>query len=280
MEFNTVLVATDGSACARGAVAHGVAVARAFDARVHAVSAVDPSRLGGHSVGDVTDLVERRLEVARASARDALEHVVDVADAAGVDADTAVVEARPGEALRAQARETGADLVAMGTHGRTGLDHYLVGSVAERTVRTSPVPTLVVHGERETLPEYGTVVVPTDGSVHAERAAGLAVALADAFGATVHALHVADGADGDPTAAVRERAADAGVPAESVVRDGVPSRAIVDYADEVGADLVAMGTHGRTGLDRRLVGSVAERTVRTATRPVLTAHAASASDGD
>ncbi|MFB6068337.1 MAG: universal stress protein [Halobacterium sp.] len=270
MTFKNVLVSTDGSACASGATAHGVALARAFEGRIRAVSAIDPTRFGGSAAGDPSDLVERQTAMARRRAEEALADVADRAAAAGVPAETVVVEGHPHDALDEQIREMGADLVTMGTHGRTGLDHYLIGSVAERTVRTSPAPVLVVHGDEDGLPDYDDVVVPTDGSAHAARAADLAVAVAGAFGATLHALHVGDA---DLTGEVVARADAAGVPNEAVVRQGNPGRTIVAYADEVDADLVAMGTHGRTGLDRRLVGSVAERTVRRATHPVLTVHA-------
>lgn len=134
---------------------------------------------------------------------------------------------------------------------------------------------------------YGRVLVPTDGSDCAAAAAERAVDLARQYGATVHALYVADvrmspvhggmtgeevrdllGGD-DPTDRVAERAEAAGVPVETAVRVGIPSSAIRAYADDVGADVVVLGTHGRTGLDRALLGSVAERVVRTSPVPVL-----------
>jgi nucleotide-binding universal stress UspA family protein len=139
---------------------------------------------------------------------------------------------------------------------------------------------------------YDTIVVPTDGSENARRAADHAVGLAAASGATVHALSVVDATRLGPftptdveiseirsslrreaeeaTEVVVERCHDAGVDCVAAVRVGVPHQTIREYSEEVGADLVVVGTHGRTGLPRAMLGSVTERVVRTSDVPVLT----------
>jgi len=145
---------------------------------------------------------------------------------------------------------------------------------------------------------YETILVPTDGSAGAATAAAHAIDLAKIHGATVHALYVVDvrmspiSADMDhdevielvdetgerPTASILDRAEDAGVPAVEAIRLGVPHRVIEEYAADEGVDLVVMGTHGRTGIEHALVGSVTERVVRTLDVPVLTVHPGSARD--
>ena len=138
---------------------------------------------------------------------------------------------------------------------------------------------------------YRTILLATDGSAETERAEAHAVALAAAHGATLHAVYVADVASfaglsvdaswegvvsmlhrrGEQALErVRRRADDEGVTVETVTLEGSPSRKIVDYARRAGCDLVVMGTHGRGGIDRLLLGSVAERVVRSADVPVLT----------
>jgi nucleotide-binding universal stress UspA family protein len=134
---------------------------------------------------------------------------------------------------------------------------------------------------------YETILIPTDGSDAADGAVDRALELAETYGATVHALYavrpvytVEDGldrvyaaleADGErATSEIAERAAEAGVDAVTEVRRGPPHSEILDYVDEHGVDLVVMGTHGRTGLDRYLLGSVTEKVVRLADVPVLT----------
>lgn len=137
---------------------------------------------------------------------------------------------------------------------------------------------------------YETILLPTDGSAGAVAATEHAVDLATAHGATLHVLYVVDvrmspiGADAShadvmelveasaerPTAAALDRAEAAGVEAVEAIRHGVPSQRIGEYADAEDADLIVMGTHGRTGVAHVLLGSVAERVVRTADTPVLT----------
>lgn len=138
---------------------------------------------------------------------------------------------------------------------------------------------------------YDHILAPTDGSVGVERAVEHAVDLAKTHEATLHALYVVNTASyssmpmetswehvrdmlGEEGERALERvgdiAAEADVPVESVVVDGSPSREIVRYAEHEPCDLVVMGTHGRGGIDRLLLGSVAERVVRASKVPVLT----------
>jgi nucleotide-binding universal stress UspA family protein len=133
----------------------------------------------------------------------------------------------------------------------------------------------------------GTLVIATDGSESVTRAVGVALDLADRFDADVHALYVVD--EGEIQSAPEELRADLeealteqGETATeeitersersvtTAVRTGHPAAAITDYAREVDADVVATGTRGRHGENRFLVGSVAERVVRTCPVPVLT----------
>ncbi|WP_436907443.1 universal stress protein [Halosimplex marinum] len=138
---------------------------------------------------------------------------------------------------------------------------------------------------------YEDILVPTDGSAGASAALDEAIELATQFDATVHSLYVVDVASvgtevgtvdlvesfeqmgEDATEAAATRARDAGVEATGSVAAGSPHREILDYADDHGIDLVVMGTHGRTGLERYLLGSVTEKVVRTADVPVLTVRA-------
>ncbi|MFC7078644.1 universal stress protein [Haloarcula halophila] len=140
---------------------------------------------------------------------------------------------------------------------------------------------------------YDTILVPTDGSDHALRAAAHALALADAFDATVHVLTVVDvdaaagpinagGVTDDYVERLRERgresidAIEALTAAESVeghVVEGSPSDAILDFVESRDIDLVSMGTHGRTGVRRFVAGSVTEDVVRQSPVPVLTVRA-------
>ncbi|MFB6105139.1 MAG: universal stress protein [Halobacteriaceae archaeon] len=132
-----------------------------------------------------------------------------------------------------------------------------------------------------------TVVIATDGSASVERAVTVAIDLADRFDAAVHALYVIE--EGELASAPDQLADDLRVALEeqgaaathaveaqtdrlvtTAVREGRPAQEIATYAREVDADVVATGTRGRHGENRFLIGSVAERVVRTCPAPVLT----------
>jgi nucleotide-binding universal stress UspA family protein len=136
---------------------------------------------------------------------------------------------------------------------------------------------------------YDDILVPTDGSAGMQSVVDHAVTLAEKHGATVHGLYVVDTAsltdvpmeasmdgvsqalreEGNMALEQLERSA-GDVPVVTAVVEGSPSRDITEYAAENPCDLVVMGTHGRSGVDRLLLGSVAERVVRTSPVPVLT----------
>ncbi|MFC7131336.1 universal stress protein [Haloferax chudinovii] len=136
--FDTIVIATDGSASVRRGVSVAVDLAERFDASVHALYVVD--------AGDVETAPERL----RDEMRDALtergeEALAEVEAATDREVTVAVREGRPAAEISNYAREVDADAVAMGTRGRHGENRFLIGSVAERVVRTCPVPVLTVR---------------------------------------------------------------------------------------------------------------------------------------
>ena len=140
---------------------------------------------------------------------------------------------------------------------------------------------------------YDRILVPTDGSTSSRPAIEHSVDLASAHEATIHGVYVINTASfaSIPTEGtwegvsemleregkealeeIAEIAGERDVPVECVQLDGAPSREIVRYAEKHGCDLIVMGTHGRGGIDRLLLGSVAEKVVRSSRIPVLTVH--------
>jgi nucleotide-binding universal stress UspA family protein len=136
--IDTVVVATDGSESVRRAVVVALDLAERFDADVHALYVVDESEVAS-SPSAVRDEVRSALEE---RGEEATRTVADRADEAVT---TAVREGRPPDEISRYAREVDADVVATGTRGRHGENRFLVGSVAERVVRTCPVPVLTVR---------------------------------------------------------------------------------------------------------------------------------------
>lgn len=183
----------------------------------------------------------------------------------------------------------GFDLVVMGKHGRTGLKRLLIGSVAEKVVRHAACAVLVVPTEGAPVP-FAKVLVPVDFSACSHAAMEAVTALAQPGGEGITLLHVIDlpvNYHGEPKIeglmeAVDKRGTEtlerwAGelrtkvqVPVKPRSRIGRAATEILAVLDEKPAfDLVVIGSHGRTGLARALIGSVAEKTVRLAPCPVL-----------
>ncbi|WP_336000700.1 universal stress protein [Halorientalis halophila] len=278
--FDRILVPTDRSDPARRALEHAADLANRYEATVYVLHVVDAREL------DDDQEVDDRKRASRAETDDSLE---------GIEFEevpkTAIRAGVPSEEILAFADESGSDVIVMGTHGRTGLRRYLLGSVAEKVVRLSDVPVLTVHPTDDDVGSipYERILVPTDGSEGSEAAIAAATDLATHYGATLHGLSVVDTtvmapeiqfdriADelhvraSDAVERVATAAAESGVEGtETAVMEGRPYDAIRTYADENEIDLVVMGTHGRSGIDRYLLGSVAEKVVRTSTVPVLT----------
>lgn len=136
--IETVVIATDGSASVERAVAVALDLADRFDAEVHALYVIEEGE-----IASAPDQLADDLRVALEEQGAAATHAVE--SHAGGHVTTAVREGRPAQEIANYAREVGADIVATGTRGRHGENRFLIGSVAERVVRTCPVPVLTVR---------------------------------------------------------------------------------------------------------------------------------------
>ena len=283
--YDDILLPTDGTTDGTEILDHASEIARWADARVRLLYVADTTR---DSVvvaeGEVVDGLVRHGETLLAEAEAAL-------DDRGIACETDVVQGVPAPTIVEYAQQYGHDLIAMPTHGREGLSRHLLGSVTEKVVRLSPVPVLTTRArsDEELNFPYERVLVPTDGSDAAGRAADHAIALAGALDAAVHVLSAVETAALGPdvrstvSSAGEETAANEAVEAvvaaaESAgiddvtthVSHGPPDEAIREYVREHDVHAVVMGTTGRRGVDRILLGSVAEKTVRSAPVPVIT----------
>lgn len=143
--YDRILVPTDGSIEGERAVEYAIDLAREHGATIRAIYVVNAASYGGLPMETAWDGISDAL---REEGQAALERVEEMAD--GVEVETAVLEGSPSRAIVDQASSEGCDLVVMGTHGRGGIDRLLLGSVAERVVRSSPVPVLTVRvGDEE-----------------------------------------------------------------------------------------------------------------------------------
>jgi nucleotide-binding universal stress UspA family protein len=213
---------------------------------------------------------------------------------AGIEGEPTLVEGAPADAIQAAVSEKGIDWVVMGTRGISGWKHALLGSVAERTLRSVACPVFTVKGptDGDSPLHLRRILVAHDFSAPAERALRVARDLAELAGPSaltlVHALYVpasvqpyldldqrglleeaSRGLESRLAEAARE-AEKSGLDVSIRVSTGTPERVIAEAAEEEGADCVVMGTHGRTGLPHVVLGSVAERVVRDLPCPTVT----------
>ncbi len=143
--YKKILMPTDGSACSQKAITEGLEVARSMGASVTFLYAVENISstlwISPESVPYGLELIEDLKRVGS----EALSKASDLAQAAGVEAETKLVEARPVEAILAEAKNH--DLIVMGTHGRSGLDRFMLGSVTEAVLHRSDKPVLVLRSK-------------------------------------------------------------------------------------------------------------------------------------
>jgi nucleotide-binding universal stress UspA family protein len=188
------------------------------------------------------------------------------------------------------AEQESATMIAMATHGQTGLRRLLLGSVAESVIRKSPVPVLVARPfwSYELLPRWTekaedrpirTILLPLDGSKRSSAIVPCATEMATLFASRVILLRVVEPTDkkgsddGATSVAHLNRFSLAlemkGLETLSMVRQGKPAQKILEAARAHEADLIAMATHGRSGLSRLVSGSVTEKVLREAPCPML-----------
>lgn len=292
MKIERIVVGTDFSPESEAAVQHALHIARLTGAAitlVHACPIVEPP---SRSVaGPWSDLMQRQL----AENRQRLDALSASLTAQGVRVAHALVDDTADAAILDVAASASADLVVVGTHGFTGIKHLLLGSVAEKVLRHSASSVLIARrpGPEPALEELGhgyrRLLVATDFSDAAERALELATSLAT-DGASIEVWHWWSSPYGGPLpdpAALRREIEDGARAtgdellarhrdpryrlsfhvAESQARDGIQQQLASG-----GYDLVVLGSHGRRGLTRWLLGSVAEATARHAPCSVLVAR--------
>jgi nucleotide-binding universal stress UspA family protein len=277
--LNHVLVPHDFGDTSRTAMSYAIALARMFNAVVDVLhvrdrtDAVIPARFPRELYDELQTTVRER--VLRTTAQDETKPTIDFHLRSGT-AHTQILRF---------ANEQRTDLIVMGTHGRRGVAHAVMGSVAETVVRTAPCPVLTV---RKLPREYATpnILVPTDFGMASDTALLYGRTLAHTFGGTLHLLHVMENyfmrpIVADPRAleaAARRQlderltAADRDTLGASAILEvsDHPASAIVEYANASHMDFIVVGTHGRQSMERLLTGSVAEHVVRRASCPVLT----------
>lgn len=285
----TIVLPLDGSHLAERALPYAATIARRTGASIVLLEAVqadarsarDPSASGG---GATRPVDENLLSVASRLRAD------------GVTATVHVSYADPVAAILDAAQHHRADLIVMSTHGRSGLGRMVYGSVADRVLHQAEVPVLLVPSIADhTWPTDRplTVLLPLDGSAWGEAALGaldtlpllgpsgaepLLLRIVETLGYTLwgknYAYVAVDEAAAQATAlsyltGVAARLAERGYTPRVEVATARSAESIANVARDRGVDLIAMATHGRSGLVRAVMGSVATATVQRAGVPIL-----------
>jgi nucleotide-binding universal stress UspA family protein len=283
-----ILFASDFSECAGKAQNYAAFLAKAYEANLHVLHIMESPLWFASNAATIVYLEQAQMEGARQLAtieqqlEDSGVKAMDVRQLAGI----------PSEEIKKTAQDTEADLVVVGTRGRTGLEAILLGSTAERVIKDAPCPVLTVPsrpGARQT-PSIQRVMAPLDFSSPSLDAVEYAIQIAKHFGAKMTLVHVLEpiqyGAEQrfrlletkwqqweywrkqlDQVAGL---IGSFGLAAEKIILGGVPADSIVDCAKEQECDLIVMGTHGRRLWSRLRFGSVAQAVLREALCPVLT----------
>jgi nucleotide-binding universal stress UspA family protein len=292
-----IVVGVDLSPHAELAAAHAVELARLDRAELALVlcDLIPETPVGlAPSVVAAANAYSHRLVARLDEDRRRLDELAAKLADRGVRINAQVVDGYPDEQLPRIAQELGAELIVVGSHGRTGIKRFLIGSVAERVVRIADTSVLVARTPAPT-DGYRRIVVGIDFDPMSDRALARAVELAPA-GGRVDAVHcwqlspLAYPAEAPTlmpayeqvrrdtitelertgrTLAEQAQATRPGVEVRFHLLERPAAHGLDDFARDVHADLVVVGSHGRRGLRRFLVGSVAEVTVRHAPCSVL-----------
>jgi len=272
--FERFLVASDGSEYSAGAVRETLRLAKRCGARVRAVTFV-AGDLEHEGLGE--QALKRELDAARVH----LDQVAAQAIAAGVDCETEVVQGiSVHDRIVEESERVRADLIVVGRRGRRGLARMMIGDATLKLIGSAHCSVLVVPRAAEVRGRR--FVVASDGSRFGDSAAVAAGSLAKLCETPVTVVSVAVPSHADArrkeAPAVVERIVRAlasdGIVAQGDVLDGPAADMIVSAAVEKNADLIIMGSHGRTGIERLILGSNTERVLNRTSCAVLVVKAA------
>ncbi len=281
------LVATDFSKHADQALAHACALAKLFGADIELFTSayIPPNVLAAMAMGMSPSFIQE----ARDQATRQLGALAARLRAQALTVSTSLSTDEPSTAICARAEAIGADLIALGTRGHRGIAHVVFGSVAERVARLAHSPVLSAHDDSPAPGQYRRVLVPSDFSPDADLALAWARVLVEKTGGVLIVQHSCDvpallstsaelarasiqksieSLAREQLAAIRQSLS--GCTVETVISHGPPDAAILETANSAKADLIVMGTRGRTGLAHILMGSTAERVLRRSHLPVVT----------
>ncbi len=278
--YRKILVAVDGSESSRNAFSQACKIVREDKSWITVITVI-PLYQDQIEVLSIKEKVARKLREEGAKIISVIEELARQED---VFIRTRVEEGVPFRSIIDLAEDGGYDLIVTGRHGITRFEKDLIGNVAARIIGHSSRDVLVVPGNSSV--GWNSIVLATDGSRFSVAAADKAMDLAKSYNGNIKVICSVDVTDEflaqAPevvermvkeakvfTQAVKEKADALNINIETFVREGETFRVITDLAKQANADVIVMGSHGRTGVKKILMGSVTEKVIGYAPCPVL-----------
>jgi len=297
--FERILVPLDGSPLAEGILPYVKALAKGLGSQVTLQHVVEPFPLDCADP-ELEPYAARAVEFIHPLAESYLKRIARTLVRDGVEANTKLVQGKAVENILSYAESDDVGLIAMSTHGRSGPARWVLGSTADRVLRSAERPVLLVRPSDEGMGDTAStqlsrIVVPLDGSPTAEtalpfvrelaRALELEISLIQVIGIETSVRFGGTTLDtrlvpnevlqrmavlaSDYLASIARKLGRDGSPPQWEVLGGSPASRVIDFAREASSCLVAMATHGRSGFHRWVMGSVADRVVKHTCEPVL-----------
>jgi nucleotide-binding universal stress UspA family protein len=295
-KINKILYPTDFSRCSEQAMLHALHLAWRYQAEVHMLHVIvlheyDPQKVLKHFSDDehVFDSLRQKAKqqmITTIKEQKADELPIKIVQQNGISTAPVILE---------YAEKNDIDLIVMGTHGRRGLGHLFLGSVAEEVVRLAPCPVCTIREMKEPIPVHALkhILVPTDFSDYSKLSIQYGLGLAETYNAKLQLLHIVE-QEIHPAHYVTGKTSifdfnpdikkiskkvmqdslkehnNYKIPADFYVNEGHAAYEIVKFAKTHDTDLIVIPTHGLTGLKHLFIGSVAEKVVRMAPCKVFT----------
>lgn len=298
--FTKLLIPLDGSKTAERALPYTRYLAQETNVVVELLAVVDVANMATHMTAERALHVDTMVEDAVRASEKYLEAIAGTLTAAKIN--TVVDTGRPEEVIIEKAAAEQDTLITMASHGRSGMNRWLLGSVAEKVLRGATNPVLLIRAREdirtEDVPTLQSLIVPLDGSDLAERVLPRAIELAQQGNLEIVLIRTYNipttayaGVEGyalpmdDLLKGMREEACEyleskvADVKKLGIARvsfaakEGLPADEIISFAKNLPGALIAMSTHGRSGVRRWVLGSVTETVMRHSDNPVLVIRA-------
>lgn len=265
-----LLLATDGSKFSEGAIREALSLSKQCSSKLIAMSVIKTN----------LEFEMTMLQVIEKEEEEASKHLASIkakASKEGIDCKTITVHGEePYQEIVDVAARNQVDMIIMGRHGRTGLLKLMMGSVTARVIGHAPCNVLVIPPDAKA--ECRNILMATDGSRYSESAAYEAICIAKQCKSPLIVISVAT-SDTEIASAkenvkkIMDTAAKEGVKAEGIISTGKSYEGIVETARQKLVDLIVLGSHGRTGIERLLMGSVTERVIGHTETAVLVVRA-------